>query len=90
MHVPEDYEIQLDALKRRIWINGPDGSNVARFDNRFGMDIHRSVTEQMNGAPQCLHCTHKKPTVVEWDDFRRKVEHYFGVAVPFYSVDILS
>jgi len=84
----DDYEIQLDDLRRRVWVHGSDGSTVARFDNRFGMDIHRSITEQLAGALQCLYCTHEQPSLSDWETFRCKVEQHFGVLVPASAVEI--
>lgn len=84
----DHYEIQEDELRRRVWVHGPDGSTVARFDTRFGMDIHTTVTEQLAGASQCLHCTHAKPSLADWEDFRQKVADHFGVNVPRSAVDI--
>jgi hypothetical protein len=83
-----DYEIQFDDLNRRVWIHGPDGSTVARFDTRFGMDVHNSVSKQMEGAPQCLYCTHGQASREDWLDFREKVREHFGVEVPVDAVAI--
>lgn len=84
----DQYDVQLDNLRRRVWVHGPDGTTVARFDTRFGMDIHTSITEQLAGASQCLHCTHDKPCLTDWETFRHKVEQHFGVTVPAGAVEI--
>lgn len=65
-----------------VWVNsGVDGSSLARF-SKFGIDIHTSAQEQMDGGPQCLLCTHTKPTALEWVMFCQKVEGIYGVIIP--------
>lgn len=83
-----EYEIQTDDLHRRVWVHASDGSTVARFDTRFGMDIHTTVSEQMAGASQCLHCTHSRPTQKDWKVFREKIHHHFGVLIPEDAVTL--
>lgn len=83
-----EYVLQKDELQMRVWLHGPDGSTVARFDTRFGMDIHASVTEQMKGASQCLHCTHTKPTLEDWEVFRSKIKDLFAFDIPADAVAI--
>lgn len=75
------YEIQEDPLKVRLWIHASDGSTVARFDARFGIDIHHSITDQLSGASQCLHCTHSKPTLSDWNFFREKARELWGLDI---------
>jgi hypothetical protein len=45
-------EVQGNALKNTVWVNSADGSCLARFSIRFGMDIHRSAPEQMYGEKE--------------------------------------
>ncbi len=44
------YSIDVSALGDTVWVTGDDGSCVGRFSMRFGIDVHRTVTEQMAGA----------------------------------------
>ena len=46
------YGIQASLLRDAVWVHASDGSTVGRF-GRMGIDIHTSVTEQMNGAGHC-------------------------------------
>lgn len=82
------YEIDVDVSRCRIWINYEDGSSVARFNTRTGIDIHNSITEQLSGKPQCLWCTHEKPSVNEWRSFREKVRDYYGIDLPDDAIDL--
>lgn len=71
------YEILGDG--RRVWVNGPDGSSVARF--HATIDIHRPVSEQSDKG-QCLFCTQTFVTEPDWFLFVEKVEYLFGLIVP--------
>ena len=64
--IESKYEVQYTAEKIKLWIHSSEGETVGRYDIRFGMDIHNSLEEQVNGKSQCLHCTHGKPN---WNDF---------------------
>ncbi|HDR9473291.1 hypothetical protein [Burkholderia multivorans] len=76
------YSIDVSALGDTVWVTGDDGSCVGRFSKRFGIDVHRTVTEQMAGADQCLHCTHEAAGVVEWQEFRKAIRRHYGIEVP--------
>lgn len=86
----EQYEVIIGACGTRVWVNGPDGSNLGRFSKHFGMDVHTSVTEQMAGASQCLHCTHSKPSERDWLDFCDLMEKYYGIVIPPSSIRFSS
>jgi hypothetical protein len=66
---PSSYEIRTDG--RTIWID-TEGGTIGRF-GRFGIDIHRTVDEQIDGAGACLFCTHAKPTQTDWETFKAKM-----------------
>ncbi|KVW47307.1 hypothetical protein WK95_06280 [Burkholderia ubonensis] len=70
-----------------IWVTAHDGSCVGRFSKRFGIDVHRTVTEQLAGADQCLQCTHEPAGVIEWSVFREAIMKHYGIEVP---VDAIS
>lgn len=76
------YEIQLSALRDRVWIHCcADGSTVGRF-GAMGIDLHNTLTEQLAGAPECRLCTHGAPTVNDWHMFRAKALEWWGVDIP--------
>lgn len=77
-----DGQIQVDAAKATVWVHAPDGSTVGRFSKRFGMDVHTTITAQMAGASQCLHCTHQQPTVDEWHLFCDLIFQHYRISVP--------
>ena len=54
--LPDQVQVSQDG--QTVWVHSADGSTVGRFSKRFGLDVHRTVTEQLQGASQCLHCTH--------------------------------
>lgn len=77
-----NYEIQVSTCGNTVWINAEDGSSIARFSKRFGIDVHNSTTDQLEGKPQCLYCTHTKPTLKDWITFRQKVLEHFSIELP--------
>lgn len=56
-------EIEVDTTRTTVWVNSTiDGSCIGRFSKKFGMDIHKTGTQQLNGEGECLHCTHSPGT----------------------------
>lgn len=80
-------QIQVSGDHSTVWIHGTDGSTVGRFSIRFGIDVHTTATQQLQGASQCLHCTHSAPTHADWLLFCSLMLEHHGVEVP---VEILS
>ena len=83
------HELQTDPIKKRVWVHASDGSTVGRFDVRFGIDIHNTVTDQMKGKPECLHCTHDTPGVDEWALFRDHAKRHWGIDIPEDVVELM-
>lgn len=76
--------VQVSSDGNTVWIHSPnDGSTVGRFSTKFGMDVHTTVSEQLQGVGQCLCCTHEPPTVIEWRHFVRLMREHHGITVPF-------
>jgi hypothetical protein len=73
------FEVQISASGDTVWVHGPDGSTVGRFSRRFGMDVHTTVKKQMEGASQCLACTHGRAGQEQWERFCVLLEHHYGV-----------
>ncbi|MCC4820394.1 hypothetical protein LMH81_28165, partial [Vibrio lentus] len=67
----EQNEILGDG--KTVWVNNSSGDCIARFGT-LGIDIHTSVEEQLNGASQCLFCTHRKTNNKDWTIFKIKVK----------------
>lgn len=82
------YELCLDTRRDRLWINADDGSAVARFNTRSGIDVHNTASDQIKGAPECLWCTHEKPNLSAWQGFIKAVEDNFGIKVPDDAIDV--
>ena len=74
------YEIQTSENKNAVWIHASDGSTVGRF-GMMGVDLHNTVTDQLNGMPQCRLCTHGKVSEEDWSLFIEKSFEFFGVKV---------
>lgn len=70
----------LETDGRTIWLTGPAGDCRARF-GPGGLDIHRSVTDQIAGEPQCLDCTHGRPGEAEWERFQVFVSNETGIVL---------
>lgn len=75
------YEIQYSQNKEKLWVHCSTGETVARYDTRFGMDIHTTIEEQANGENQCLLCTHGKSNPDEFNTFCDKVKYLWGVKI---------
>jgi hypothetical protein len=75
------YEIQQSQMHDAVWIHASDGSTVGRF-GKMGVDLHNTISEQLNGAPQCRLCTHVKASKLDWDLFREKALEWWNVEVP--------
>jgi hypothetical protein len=85
----EPFSIDASSLGDTVWVTAHDGSCVGRFSKRFGIDIHRTVTEQMQGAGQCLHCTHEPAGAAEWRVFRDEIKAHYGIVVPEDAIEFL-
>jgi len=75
------YEIQYSLNKEKLWIHCSTGETVARYDTRFGMDIHATIDEQLKGGEQCLLCTHGKSNPEEFQTFCDKVKELWDVVI---------
>jgi hypothetical protein len=77
------HQIEVSASGNTVWINsGVDGSCIGRFDKRFGLDVHRSGTEQLQGMSECLHCTHGPAGYAEWREFQQLMYKHYNIAIP--------
>lgn len=74
-------QVQVSADGSTVWVHALDGSTVGRFSKRFGLDVHTTVTHQMGGAAQCLHCTHTAATHSDWLTFCRLMAEHHGIRV---------
>lgn len=81
------FDIQVSGDGGTVWVTAADGSCVGRFSKAFGLDVHKSVAEQMAGGSQCLHCTHEPAGPAAWDEFRAQVKAHHQIEV---SVDLIN
>lgn len=81
------YYAQYCNSKLKLWVHS-ENETVARFDVRFGMDIHCSLEEQLSGKPQCLYCTHEKPNKQDFNTFCKKVKELFNVKIKKSKIKI--
>ena len=80
----QDYQadlVQVSADRSTVWVHALDGSTVGRFSKRFGLDVHTTVTQQMEGSAQCLHCTHVQPSAEDWRKFCELMQQHYGIEV---------
>lgn len=77
--------VQVSADGKTVWVHAADGSTVGRFSVRFGVDIHRTATEQLKGASECLHCTHQPASEDDWTLFVELMQRHHGIAVNIQS-----
>lgn len=82
MEEPSLFEhVQVSADGSTVWVHSQDGSTVGRFSKRFGLDVHTTVSQQMAGATQCLHCTHTPPRLDDWQKFCELIQQHHGIEV---------
>ncbi len=74
-------QVQVSADGSTVWVHALDGSTVGRFSKRFGLDVHTTVTQQMEGAAQCQHCTHVQPSSEDWLKFCELMHQHYGIEV---------
>lgn len=79
--LPDQVQVQVSADRNTVWVHALDGSTVGRFSRRFGLDVHATVTQQLAGASQCLHCTHSPPSHGDWRLFCSLMLQHHGIAV---------
>ncbi|MDR8093304.1 hypothetical protein KPB05_38255 [Burkholderia gladioli] len=78
--------IDVSAAGDTVWVTGHDGTCVGRFSKRFGIDVHRTVADQLAGADQCLYCTHGAAGKEDWRKFCAAVSEHHAIDVPFDTI----
>ena len=78
----QEFDIQVSGNLDTVWTTAADGSCVGRFSKRFGIDVHTTMSEQLEGASQCLFCTHSPTSSDDWETFRRLMSHHYAIPVP--------
>lgn len=74
---------------RTLWVNGSDGSSIARF-GPAGIDIHTMTTDQLDGKSQCLHCVgadlldlgKRGRAHPLWGEFSKALREHYGIRIP--------
>lgn len=83
LHYDPDAQIEVNPTRNTVWVNSSyDGSCIGRFSKRFGMDVHRTGTEQQMGMGECLYCTHTAATEADWHLFIRLMLEHYEVVIP--------
>jgi hypothetical protein len=72
-----DVEILHDG--RTVWVNDTEG-NIGRF-GPFGIDVHRTIAEQIATGSECLACTHGPTSLTDWRQFQALMQEHHGVTV---------
>lgn len=80
LETTKDYYVQYSQCGNTLWIHY-QAETVGRFDTRSGIDIHHTIEEQCNGKPQCLKCTHEKPTREDFELFCNHALEHWGVVI---------
>lgn len=83
-----DEYVQVSPDGRTVWVHAADGSTVGRFSKLFGIDVHTTVTQQLAGADQCLHCTHTRPSRADWLTFCELMLEHHGIHVDQAAIDM--
>jgi hypothetical protein len=82
-----DYDVRVSSNGSTVWVDTSDGSTVGRFSKIFGMDVHTTVTQQLEGKSQCLACTHDKPTRDDWLLFCSLIADHYAIHL---SIDLIT
>jgi len=81
-------QIQVSDDGGTVWVHSlTDGSTVGRFSKRFGIDVHRTMTDQMAGGEQCLSCSHEPAGPEDWRRFVELMKKHHEVSI---SLDLIS
>lgn len=76
-------EVEVSPRGDTVWVNsGDDGSCIGRFSKRFGIDVHRTGTEQMAGKGECIHCTHAPAGQADWEVFCDMMLRHHATFIP--------
>jgi hypothetical protein len=78
----KDYEVSFGY--NAVWVNAPTGECVGRF-GKLGIDVHRSMQEQMDGKGQCLACTHARVTIEDWRRFVALMKEHSNVELAHFG-----
>lgn len=76
-----EHQVQVSEDGRTVWVHTDDGSTVGRFSKVFGMDVHRTVPQQLAGEGECLRCTHQPPGPAEWQEFCDLMLQHYQITV---------
>ena len=72
-------EVQILHDGRTVWVNDKEG-NIGRF-GPFGVDVHRTIAEQIATGTECLACTHGPTHLPDWREFQALMQEHHGVTV---------
>lgn len=81
----------IETDGRTVWVHAPDGSCIGRF-SAFGIDIHKTGSEQMETGTQCLFCVEgvkpfaRRPDRGLWLLFVEKMKELYGIEVPIDTI----
>jgi len=70
-------EISNDSVT--VWVN-TEASNIGRF-GRYGIDVHTTLDAQLQGASECLACTHGPTHLAEWRRFQLLMLEHYGIEI---------
>jgi hypothetical protein len=73
-----EHQVVVSADGGTLWVNDPVCC-IGRFSKRFGIDVHRSLGEQLEGGGECLYCTHEPPGPKGWAKFCFEMCLHYGV-----------
>lgn len=80
MNITTTDDIEITSDGKTVWVNDAHGCCIGRF-SRNGVDIHRTLAEQIEGASECLDCTHGIDSGT-WERFVAGMLEYHSVVVP--------
>jgi hypothetical protein len=79
-------DIEILSNGRTVWVNTPEG-NIGRF-SVYGIDVHRTISQQMEGQPECLACTHEPTNFGDWRRFQSLMKQHHNVTVIDYHMPV--
>ena len=76
---PNRFSIEVSADRSTVWVNYKDGSCIGRFSKRFGIDLHTTVADQLEGKGQCLYCMHGPASREDWITFCERLRDHYNI-----------
>jgi hypothetical protein len=73
------HEFEIIYGARAVWVNDATGC-LGRF-GVYGIDVHRTMDEQVAGLAECLFCTHGSVMAEDWPRFVEALQRFHQIDI---------